>query len=59
MDVASVEAFVSDFTDAMDRASELHRQVESQIAVIDHMLTTIEARQTDTESPATDEATGN
>ncbi len=44
MDVASVEAFVSDFTASMDKASELHRQVESQIAVIDHMLTTIEQR---------------
>ena len=50
------EKFVSDFTAGMDKASELAREVDRRLAVIDAMLTTIEGRQTDAESPAADEA---
>lgn len=42
-----VEQFVSDFTAGMDKASELAREVDRRLAVIDAMLTTIEGRQTD------------
>lgn len=41
------EKFVSDFTAGMDKASELAREVDRRLAVIDAMLTTIEDRQTD------------
>ena len=43
----SAEKFVSDFTAGMDKASELAREVDRRLAVIDAMLTTIENRQTD------------
>ena len=41
------EKFVSDLTASMDRASELARDVDRRLAVIDAMLATIENRQTD------------